>query len=153
MRRVALLIALVAAIGGMAACGGDDDDAAADATTTTTTTKPTAPVCDVVGDTDAKPTSTLDVTLAEYTIKYEGDSAAAGIVSFVVRNEGNVEHEIAIENSAGKLIGEIEPFAAGSTCVGAYELAAGSYTLLCEIVDEDGMSHAEHGMKAQLTVK
>ncbi|MEN3273464.1 MAG: hypothetical protein V7636_2225 [Actinomycetota bacterium] len=150
MRRVALLITLVAAIGGVAACGGDDDDAAADATTTT---KPAAPVCDVVGDTDARPTSSLDVTLAEYSIAYEGDSAAAGIVSFVVHNEGNVEHEIAIENSAGKLIGEIEPFAAGSTCVGAYELAAGSYTLVCEIVDEDGMSHAEHGMRAQLTVK
>lgn len=150
MRRAALLILAAATMTGVAACGGDDDDDRADATTTT---KAAAPVCDVAGDTDATPTSDLDVTLAEWTIKYEGASASAGIVNLVVRNEGNVEHEIAIEDSAGKLIGEIEPFASGSTCEGAFELAAGDYTLLCEIVDEDGMSHAEHGMKAQLTVK
>ncbi|MEA3054881.1 MAG: hypothetical protein QOD30_313 [Actinomycetota bacterium] len=150
MRRAGLLILLVAAAVGMAACGGDDDDSATEATTTT---KAAAPVCDVVGDSDTTPTSDLDVTLAEWSIEHEGDSASAGIVNLVVHNEGNVEHEIAIENGAGKLIGEIEPFASGSTCEGAFELAAGSYTLLCEIVDEDGMSHAEHGMKAQLTVK
>jgi hypothetical protein len=149
MKRVALLILLAATAVGIAACGGDDDDAAGATTTTTAGT----PVCDVVGDTDAAPTSDLDVTLDEWTIEYEGDSGAAGVVNLVVHNDGDVEHEIAIENSAGKLIGEIEPFASGATCEGAFELAAGTYTLACEIVDEGGESHAQHGMTAQLTVK
>jgi len=143
-RRALLLLPLLLPV---FACGGDDD--AADSAPSTTAASP----CDVVGDSDAAPTSSLDVTLDEWTIKYEGDSAAAGVANLVVHNEGDVEHEIAIENGDGKLIGEIEPFASGSTCEGAYDLAAGTYTLLCEIVDEDGMSHAEHGMKTQLIVK
>jgi plastocyanin len=146
IRRAPLLALLLLPLA--AACGADDDDDAASSSTTAA-----APVeCDVVGDTDAASTGDLDVTLAEWTIEYEGDGAAAGNVTFVVHNEGEVEHEIAIEDSTGTLIGEIEPFAAGSTCEGTFELSAGTYTLLCEIVDEDGMSHATHGMKAELVV-
>jgi hypothetical protein len=150
MRRAAILILVGAVLAGAAACGGDDDDSAADATPTTAAA---GPVCDVVGDSDAAPTSDLDVTLDEWTIKYAGDSASAGVVNLVVHNDGDVEHEIAIQNSDGKLIGEIEPFASGSTCEGAFELGAGTYTLTCEIVDEGGESHARHGMTTQLTVK
>jgi hypothetical protein len=153
MKRAALLILMMMTTAGVAACGGDDDDSAADATTTSAPTKAAAAECDVVGDTDGAATSDLDVTLAEWTIKYEGDRASAGNVRLVVHNEGEVDHEIAIEDGTGKLIGEIEPFASGSTCEGTFALAAGSYTLKCEVVDEDGMSHEEHGMKEDLIVK
>ena len=151
MKRSALLLLAVLPVFAFA-CGGDDDSAdAADATTTTTAGEP---ACDVVGDTDAVAASDLDVTLAEWTITYEGDDAAAGPVKLVVHNEGNVEHEIAIKNPAGTLIGEIEPFASGSTCEGTFDLSEpGTYSFVCEIVDEDGMSHEQHGMKADLIVK
>jgi hypothetical protein len=151
MKRSALL--LLAALPVIAfACGGDDDSA--DAADETTTTAASASACDVVGDTDAAATSDLDVTLDEWTVRYEGDGADAGAVKLVVHNEGDVEHELAIKDPSGKLIGEIEPFASGSTCEGTYELSAtGTYALVCDIVDEDGMSHASHGMKADLIVK
>ena len=52
------------------------------------------------------------------------------------------------------LIGEIEPFAAGATCTGTFELEPGAYVLLCNIVEEDGdhEAHVAEGMTTTLTV-
>lgn len=144
IRRAAFLLLVPLVVGG---CGGDDDDDGAAAPTSTST----APACDVVGDTDAEPTSDLAVTLDEWSIT--AGEAAAGPIRFVVANEGDVEHELAIKQVGGKLVGEIEPFAAGSTCDGTFDLAAGTYTLFCEIEDESGMSHEAAGMVTELTVK
>jgi plastocyanin len=145
MTRRAALLLLVPLVA--AACGGDDDDGTATAPSTTTS----APACDVVGDTEAAPASDLEVTLDEWSIA--AGEATAGPIRFVVANEGDVEHELAIKQVGGKLLGEIEPFASGSTCEGTFDLAAGTYKLFCEIEDESGMTHEAAGMVTELTVK
>jgi plastocyanin len=144
IRRAAFLLLVPLVV---AACGGDDDGTASASSTTTAA----APACDVVGDTDAPPTSDLEVTLDEWSIL--AGEATAGPIRFVVANEGDVEHELAIKQVGGKLLGEIEPFASGSTCEGTFDLAAGTYKLFCEIEDESGMTHEAAGMVTELTVK
>lgn len=142
MKRMALLLPLLV---GFVACGGNGGD--------DSSSRVVAPACDLVGETDAAPATTLHVTLDEWTIRYDADSVPAGAVRFEVVNHGDVEHELAIAGPDGKLLGEIEPFAAGGTCSATFELAAGTSTLKCEIVDKDGTSHEKHGMEADLIVK
>ena len=56
----------------------------------------------------------------------------------------------------GGLIGEIEPFAGGKLCKGAFNLAAGKYVLLCNIVETEPNgekeSHFKEGMHAPFVV-
>ena len=137
-RRVILLLALAI---GLVACGDDDAGEAA------------ASTCDVVGDTDAAATSELAVSLDEWTVEYDGETADAGSLRLAVKNDGEVEHELVIEPAGGRRVGEIEPFASGTECDGTFALPAGTYRLFCEIVDESGTSHRDAGMIADLIVK
>jgi hypothetical protein len=56
----------------------------------------------------------------------------------------------------GALIGEIEPFPAGESCDGVFDLPAAEYVLVCNIteVESDGTveSHLEQGMLTTFTV-
>jgi uncharacterized cupredoxin-like copper-binding protein len=132
------MIALVLVL---AACGSDDGAGTRDAST----------ACEPVGDPDAAG-STVTVTLREYVIETDGD-ASAGSVALEATNDGTIEHEVVVVRAGspdalptgddggldedalpdGALIGEIEPFAAGEACAGAFHLEAGSYVLLCNV--------------------
>jgi hypothetical protein len=130
--------------------------------------------CDAVGDKDDA-SATVDVKLDEFTITLDTRIVAAGKVHFALTNAGEEPHEFvvirgvaadklpldddgALDESKladGALIGEVEPFPGGETCDGTFELAAGDYTLVCNIVeDHDGetMAHLEKGMVTTLTV-
>ncbi len=129
--------------------------------------------CVPVGDVSTTD-STVDVTLDEFTFDISG-TATAGTVGFELENAGEEPHEMAIvradsieelptdENGslddaalpAGALIGEVEPFPAGETCRGAFELEAGDYVMLCAIVEEENgevESHLAEGMATTFTV-
>jgi hypothetical protein len=99
--------------------------------------------------------TTVDVELDEWTIVPSTDTVPAGNVAFVAENVGAEPHELVIVRGAsadlpldddgaleedrllgGALVGEIEPFPAGETCDGTFELSPGEYTLLCNIVEE-----------------
>jgi uncharacterized cupredoxin-like copper-binding protein len=117
----------------------------------------------------------LDVTLAEWSVTANVASVPAGDVYFLVENEGPEHpHEFVVIKTAlaadelptvdGRvpedavdLLGEIEPFAVGSTGSLTLDLAPGTYLLLCNIVEEahDGTfeSHYELGMRTSLTVE
>jgi hypothetical protein len=138
------------------ACGGDDDDDAAAADDG----------CVVVDGTDADADSEVHASLTEYAIDVAEDGADAGVVRFETANEGAVHHELVVlQASADEIevgedgapvevgfIGEIEGFPAGEECAGSFELAAGTYTLLCAIVEESGVSHFSEGMVTEITV-
>jgi hypothetical protein len=130
-----------------------------------------APVCEPFGD-KADADTTVNVTLTEFAYELDKDSVPAGTIHFALDNKGAEPHEFAVvkgtdiptkddgsldeENLAdGALIGEVEPFPTG-TCDGTFELAAGEYTLLCDVVEEeeDGTieSHLNEGMKIAFTV-
>jgi uncharacterized cupredoxin-like copper-binding protein len=127
------------------ACGGDDEEAS------------------------------VDVTLAEWSVTASPASVAAGSVTFAVTNDGEEPHEFLVIRSDlapdalptdedGKvpeeeidLIDEIEPFAAGTTEEMTLDLEAGSYVLICNIVEllpgEEPESHYLQGMHTAFTVE
>jgi hypothetical protein len=129
--------------------------------------------CEVVGGTDAAEDGEIHVTLDEWSVDVEETEIAAGVVKVEATNAGEMSHELVIVRGAqddlpvsdgvvdeeaipeGDFIGEIEPFAGGEECAGAFELSAGTYTLFCAIVEEhDGESenHYELGMATEIEV-
>lgn len=129
--------------------------------------------CEPVGDL-ADADSTVSVDLDDFTIATSG-SATAGSVGFELHNVGEKPHEFVIVagNSVEALptdddgalveddlpstafIGEVEPFPAGDDCSGVFDLEAGEYVLLCNIVEhEDGQteSHLAEGMATTFIV-
>jgi hypothetical protein len=200
MRTRSVLIAgtLVAATFALAACGGDDgggvrDIGGASGSGTASgasgsgsggsgsgsggsgsgsgSSKEAEPECRPFGDMSSA-TSTVNVTFNEWAITLDTNTAPAGRVAFVARNEGKEPHELVVlhgpstnlptdENGAldedklagGTLVGEIEPFPAGETCDGTFELTPGEYTLVCNVVEEkEGHVHLKLGMLSTLTV-
>ena len=122
-------------------------------------------------------TTSVDVSLGEFSIAPSVATAPAGIVSFEVTNDGpNDIHEFVVirtdlavdalptdadgavlENGEGiEVIDEIEDMAVGSSETLALDLEAGSYVLICNLVaEEDGVSEAHYamGMRAAFTVE
>ena len=118
----------------------------------------------------------VDVTLREFEVAPAQDSASADSVTFSVANEGAETHEFVViktdlapealptaedgsvdeEGGGIEVIGEIEDIAAGDTQETTLDLDAGSYVLICNLVEEeDGQveSHYQEGMHTAFTVE
>jgi uncharacterized cupredoxin-like copper-binding protein len=134
------------------ACGDDDDDDDDDTTPTATATE--APGGGTM----------ISATLSEWAVAPETSSVDAGEVTFVVSNEGSIDHEFLIIRSdeapdalpvdSGQVpeddidvVDEIEPFSAGATEEITVDLPAGNYLLICNIA-----GHYEAGMRTAFTV-
>lgn len=134
----------------------------------------TEPVCQPVGDASTADSS-QKVTLDEWSVTPEDDTFAGGLVNIVAANVGEEPHEVVVvegddikalptsddgafdEEAYGSdnVLGEIEAFPAGEDCNGVFDLAPGSYILLCNLVEEeDGTieSHFAEGMATVVTV-
>ena len=74
-------------------------------------------------------------------------SAKAGQVSIEFNNPQELQHNVAIEDSSGKVLGETELVAAGSSTT-TVNLKPGTYTFYCTVP-----GHREAGMEGTLTVK
>lgn len=118
----------------------------------------------------------VKVSLFEWGIDAPA-TAAAGEVTFEVTNDGGETHELVIVRAdspdgfttdetgkvdedgfaEGDLIGEIEEFEAGTTESATFDLEAGTYTIFCNIVEEedDGgrESHFQEGMVATIVLE
>lgn len=105
------------------------------------------------------------VVLDEWLVAPETLAVAAGVIEFVVANDGEIEHELVViksEVAADELEvvdgtvpesgvdfrGEVEEFSAGETASGLFRLEAGRHLLICNIAQ-----HYEDGMVAEFTVK
>jgi hypothetical protein len=112
----------------------------------------------------------VDASLFEWGIEPSVSSVAAGEVTFNATNDGGEPHELVIvkdvapedlptdadglvleeELPEGAFIGEIEEFPAGETESAAFDLEPGTYTIFCNILEEeDGgevESHFQNGM-------
>ena len=126
MRRLAVPCALLLTLAG---CGGDDGD------------QPTRTVTTDAG-------GTLTVTARDYSfdpnrVVVDG----AGAVRIVLRNDGDLAHNIHLERD-GEDIGGTPSFAPGGSKSVRLDLQPGTYELLCTVGD-----HAQLGMKGKLTVK
>jgi uncharacterized cupredoxin-like copper-binding protein len=118
----------------------------------------------------------VNVVLSEFVVEPEQESADSGEITFAIDNEGGETHEFLVveADSADDLpvdddgafdeaafgednvLDEVEDIEAGDTAELTLDLEAGTYVLLCNIVeDEDGEveSHFAEGMHATFTVE
>ncbi len=87
---------------------------------------------------------TVTVTAHEWAFDPATLQAKPGSVTFQVRNNGAVEHNFFIENVPRGAVEAIQP---GQTKVLTVTVAAGEYTLICNLP-----GHREAGMVATLKV-
>ena len=74
-------------------------------------------------------------------------SAKAGKVTIDFSNSAPVEHDVAIESSAGQVVGKTPTFSGGSKTL-SVELKAGTYKFFCTVP-----GHRQAGMEGTLTVQ
>ena len=121
--------------------------------------------------------STVDVTLQEFAVLPAQESAPAGDVTFDVTNKGPDDtHEFVVfktdlaqdalptnkdgsvdeEGEGVELVDEIEDIAVGKTPSLTVSLDAGSYVLICNIVEKEGgetIAHYQQGMRTGFTAE
>lgn len=95
----------------------------------------------------AAPISPVLVTARDFAFEPKDVTVRAGEVSFAVRNEGVIEHNLAIEDGTRK-IAEIPVIIPGKTEQLRVVLRAGSYAIVCTLP-----GHREAGMQGTLRVQ
>lgn len=145
-RRAAWLLAPLAVAAlmlALTACGGGDESAESGDTTGATVVN-----------------ATLAGEAGEYTFTLDKESVEAGKINFVMKNEGEIEHEFEVvktdvaaddlpveggkadvEAEGGEEIGEVEGMQAGDEANLVLELEAGNYLIVCNLP-----GHYEQGM-------
>lgn len=181
-KRFLVLILLSIAVG-TAACSSDDGGsvtASGSGSGSGSSEKNPSADCKIVDGTTNKRDAEVQATLTEWSITLDRNTVSAGNVEFDTANKGNQKHELVILKgvtpgaikltddgvdektlpAGAEVLGEIEAFKAGKKCPGTFKLAAGDYTLLCNVVEDKPMagmqgmrSHAMLGMITGFTVR
>jgi plastocyanin len=139
MRKLVLLLAVLALVAfGLVACGGDDDD------TTTAGGETTATETTGGGGGGG---STVEVTASADQLAYDQSSleTGSGSVTIDFTNPSTTGHDVRIEDESGEDIGGTDVIADDSTTA-TVELEPGSYTFFCSVP-----GHREAGMEGSLT--
>ena len=159
MRRAILPLAVpVAVLWALAAACGDDDGGD-----------------EASGDGDGG--EEVNVVISEFTVEPDPESVDAGEVTFVVDNQGGETHEFLVVDADSaddlpvdddgafdeaafgedKVLDEVEDIESGDTAELTLDLEAGTYLLLCNVVEEEESgeveSHFMEGMHATFTVE
>jgi uncharacterized cupredoxin-like copper-binding protein len=74
-------------------------------------------------------------------------TAAPGEITFLVKNQGTIEHNFVLDNSAGRTVAEISVIEPGQALEIQAAVQAGTYTIYCSLP-----GHREAGMVATLEV-
>ena len=143
MKKLALLLSLLAlAAFGVAACGDDEDEDTTAATTEATTTEETAGGGGEGG--------TISVSAdPDGALAYEQSSleATAGPNTIELTNDSSTPHDVVIEDADGNETARTDEIS-GDTTTAEAELAAGEYTFFCSVP-----GHRDAGMEGPLTVE
>jgi len=150
MKKVAALLALALAAFALVACGDDDDS-----DTTTASDNGAATTTESGGGEKAGGGASGGAA----AVKFESDpsgalaytttqaSTKAGNVTVEFNNPQAVPHDVAIEESGGKTVGQTEVITEGSDST-TVDLKSGKYTFYCSVP-----GHREAGMEGTLTAE
>jgi len=135
-----VLAVAVLAVLGLAACGGGDNDNETTAASTPATTTGAA----------GGGGSTVDISTpsgSDLAFDQKDASAMAGNVTIDFDNKQPLQHDVAVADSSGKVLGQTDLVSSG-TSNATVNLTAGTYTFYCTVP-----GHREAGMEGTLTVK
>ena len=138
-----LIVAALAAVG-LAACGGGGNDNSTSAASTPASTTPAG------GGGAGGGGSTVAIsTPGGSTLAYDQKSvsAKAGSVTINFDNKEALQHDVAVADSSGKVLGQTDLVSSG-TANATVNLQPGTYTFYCTVP-----GHREAGMEGTLTVK
>lgn len=151
MKKVAALLALALTAFALVACGDDDDSDTTTASDNGAATTTESGGGEKAGGGGASGGAT--------TVEFESDpggalayttteaSTKAGNVTVEFNNPQAVPHDVAIEDSGGKTVGQTEIVTEGSDST-TVELKPGKYTFYCSVP-----GHREAGMEGTLTAE
>ena len=144
MRRAsAVLVVAALAVVGLAACGSSSND-------NSTTAAATPPATTPAAGGGAGGGSTVDIsTPSGSTLAFDQKDATAkaGNVTIDFDNKQSLQHDVAVADSSGKVIGQTDLVSSG-TANATVDLQPGTYTFYCTVP-----GHKEAGMEGTLTVK
>jgi plastocyanin len=149
MKKLAVAFALVLASIALVACGSSSSSSSS--TTSAETTSESGAAAGG-GEAEGKSTggaSSLDIEAASSGLAYSSDTATAkaGKVTVDFTNPQPLAHDVAIEDSSGKTVGQTELATEGSDST-VVNLKPGTYHYYCTVP-----GHREAGMEGTLTVK
>jgi plastocyanin len=152
MKKVAVAFALILASFALVACGSSSSDSSSTSAKTPaeTTTENGAEVGEGTAEGGSSGgAATLDIEAAPSGLAYSSDTATAkaGKVTLDFTNPQALTHDVAIEDSSGKTLGQTELIAEGSDST-TVNLKPGEYTYYCTVP-----GHREAGMEGTLVVK
>jgi plastocyanin len=145
MKKVAVLLALILASVALVACGSSSSSSSSESTESGAATE--AETETEAGSAGAAGTLQIETAASGLEFSSKEAEAKAGKVKVEFTNEQAIPHDVAIEDSSGKVLGEAELVAEGSSST-EVELKPGTYTYFCTVP-----GHREAGMEGTLTVK
>lgn len=137
MKKLTLLLALLAlSLVGLSACGDDEEEPATDTTAAETTEDSGGGSVSISADPDG-------------ALAYNEDSvnAPAGPVTVEFDNPASIGHDVVVEDADGNEVLKTEVITAETTTADG-ELEAGDYTFYCSVA-----GHRESGMEGTLTAE
>ncbi len=142
MKKALALSILACAAIALVACGGSDDNS--------TSSTPSGAAKGPGANTGGGGGSTIKLSAdPSGALKFDTDSlsAKAGSVTIDFDNPAAIEHDVAVEDSGGKVLGTSDLVSQGKVNLTIADLKPGSYTFFCTVP-----GHREAGMEGTLTV-
>lgn len=102
------------------------------------------------------PVSETDLILSEYAIEPGSSTLAAGQVTFVLDNVGELPHTVVISTLSGDVVAASDVVQSGEASEFTVDLDPGEYDFTCRIVaqfDGELIDHYELGMVDRLRVE
>ena len=149
MKKVAVALVLVIASFALVACGGSSSDSSGSTASETTTESGASTGGEAEGKSSGSAAAVEIEADPSGNLAYTSTSASAkaGKVTVDFNNPQALTHDVAIEDSSGKTVGQTELIAEGNDST-VVNLKPGTYTFYCSVP-----GHREAGMEGTLTVK
>ena len=146
---ILLVVCAFALAIGLAACGDDDETTTAASETTTaetTTGEDTTTGEQTTAGGGGGGGETVDISETEFKIDPSDVTTKAGKVTFAIKNDGSVDHNLEVEGNGVEEVSDT--IGGGQSTELAVDLKPGTYEMYCAIDDHKGL-----GMEGEITVE